>query len=144
MIRIFKKADSRISLKIISQSAVIYYFCRLMKRMIPNLVFLTVTPAMAQKTSTTMQQVWLSYHNQLRFSNKWGLWNAAQLSTRNNFTRDFSVYILSSGLIYHITEDLRITAGYAYAHYFPASSKGVAQAEHRPWQQVLWQNRYPS
>lgn len=99
---------------------------------------------MAQKTSGTVQQVWLSYHNQVRFSNRWGLWNDAQLRTKNKFTRDFSVYILRTGLVYHLNDDLRMTAGYAFAHYFPANSKAVAQTEHRPWQQILWQNRYPS
>lgn len=46
--------------------------------------------------------------------------------------------------MYHINDDLRITAGYAYAHTFPFDSKGVAQSEHRPWQQILWQNRRTS
>ena len=105
---------------------------------------LSAMPVVAQKTSSTVQQIWFSYHNQIRFSNKWGLWNDAQLRTRDKFIQDFSVYILRTGLIYHINEDLRVTAGYGYAHYFPADSKSVAQVEHRPWQQILWQNRFPS
>ena len=105
---------------------------------------LTAAPVAAQKASTTVQQIWFSYHNQTRLSNKLGLWNDAQLRTRNNFTRDFSIYILRTGLMYYVNEDLRITAGYAYAHSFPASSKELPQIEHRPWQQVLWQARYPS
>ena len=80
----------------------------------------------------------------MRFSDRWGLWNDAQLRTRKKFTQDFSVYILRTGLIYHINEDLRVTVGYAYAQNLPVSSKNVAQVEHRPWQQILWQNRYPS
>ena len=110
----------------------------------PKVVVLAAAPAMAQKNFSTVQQIWLSYHNQMRLSHKLGLWNDAQLRTRDNFTEDFSVYILRTGLIYHINEDLRVTAGYAYAHYFPANSKAVAPVEHRPWQQILWQNRYPS
>lgn len=109
-----------------------------------HVVMLATAPVIAQKTSSTLQQVWFSYHNQIRFSNKWGLWNDAQLRTRNKFTRDFSLYIFRTGLIYHINDDLRVTAGYAYAHYFPANSKSVAVGEHRPWQQILWQNRQPS
>ncbi len=105
---------------------------------------LSAVPAFAQKTSGTVQQVWLSYHNQIRVSNKWGLWNDAQLRTRNKFTRDFSVYILRTGLVYYLTDDLRVTTGYAYAHYFASNSNGLALAEHRPWQQILWQTRYPS
>jgi hypothetical protein len=130
--------------KIISRSHLIYYFCRLMKKAVASVIALASVPVMAQKVNSTIQQVWLSYHNQIRFSNKWGLWNDAQLRTRNNFTHDFSIYILRTGLIYHINDDLRITAGYAYAHTFPVGSNGVAQAEHRPWQQILWQNRSPS
>ena len=98
----------------------------------------------AQKITNSIQQMWFSYNNQIRFSDKWGLWNDAQLRTRDKFTQNFSIYILRTGLIYHITDDLRITAGYAYAHNFPVGSGAIAQAEHRPWQQILWQNRRPS
>jgi hypothetical protein len=105
---------------------------------------LIAAPVAAQKASTTVQQIWFSYHNQTRFSNKLGLWNDAQLRTRNNFTEKFSIYILRTGLMYYFNEDLRITMGYAYAHTFPAIPEGVPQIEHRPWQQILWQNRYPS
>src|SRR5687768_9962699 len=115
-----------------------------MKMVMPNVVILAAAPTMAQKTSSTLQQIWLSYHNQIRLSDKWGLWNDAQLRTRDKFTRDFSIYILRTGLVYYINDDLRVTAGYAYAHNFPANSKAVAQVEHRPWQQILWQNRFPS
>lgn len=115
-----------------------------MKRIISNLVILAAVPAFAQKTLSNVQQVWFSYHNQIRLSSKWGVWNDAQLRTRDQFFRDLSVYIFRSGLIYHLTDDLRITAGYAYAHYFPSDSNRVAEVEHRPWQQILWQNRYPS
>ena len=115
-----------------------------MKKAVPGVVSLASVPVMAQKTTSTIQQVWFSYHNQIRFSDKWGMWNDGQLRTRNNFTRGWSIYILRTGLVYHITDDLRITAGYAYAHTFPVGSNGVAQAEHRPWQQILWQNRRPS
>jgi hypothetical protein len=105
---------------------------------------LTAAPVAAQKASTTVQQIWFSYHNQIRLSNKLGLWNDGQLRTGDRFTRDWSVYILRSGLVYHLTDDLRLTAGYAFAHYFPPSAIGVAHTEHRPWQQILWQNRMPS
>jgi hypothetical protein len=115
-----------------------------MKKAVPSGVLLASASVMAQKTTSTVQQVWFSYHNQIRLSNKWGLWNDAQLRTGDKFTRDFSVYILRSGAVYHITNHLRLTAGYAFAHYFPPSARGVAHTEHRPWQQISWQNRMPS
>src|SRR5688500_17164950 len=83
--------------KILSRSHLIYYFCRLVKKAIPHLLMLTAAPVAAQKASTTVQQVWFSYHNQTRLSNKLGLWNDAQLRTRNSFTRDLSIYILRTG-----------------------------------------------
>ncbi len=104
---------------------------------------ITAAPVAAQKASTTVQQIWFSYHNQIRLSNKLGVWNDGQLRTRNNFTRDFSIYILRTGLMYYVNEDLRITAGYSYAHSFAATTKELPQLERRPWQQVLWQNRHP-
>lgn len=146
LFQILKTSDDKnlaIPRKILSGSHIIYYFCRLIKKLILNLVMITAAPVAAQKASTTVQQIWFSYHNQIRLSNRWGLWNDAQLRTGDKFTRDFSVYILRSGLVYHITDDLRLTAGYAFAHYFPSSARG-AHTEHRPWQQILWQNRMPS
>ena len=97
-----------------------------MKKAFAKIIMLLTTPAMAQKTSGTVQQVWLSYHNQVRFSNRWGLWNDAQLRTKNKFTRDFSVYILRTGLVYLLNAAFIITPDHYRCHFQPMHDRSVS------------------
>ena len=46
------------------------------------------------KSTTTVEQVWLGYFNQTRLSNKWGIWFDGQLRTKDDFFKDLSVSIL--------------------------------------------------
>ena len=98
----------------------------------------------AQKKTNSVQQVWLSYNNQTRLSDKWGLWGDFHLRTKENFFEDLSIGIARVGLMYYLTENTKLTAGYAYVNHFPADAHpDIAQPEHRPWQQVQWHNRFP-
>ena len=45
--------------------------------------------------------------------------------------------------INYLTDDVRLTGGYAYAHLYPDGARTVGQPEHRPWQQVQWFTRFP-
>jgi hypothetical protein len=96
------------------------------------------------KTTTTLQQVWLGYFNQTRFSNRWGGWLDLQLRTKEDFFTNFSTGIVRAGLTYYVNDACKLTLGYAYVNHFPADNHGeVSQPEHRPWQQVQWHNKYP-
>lgn len=98
----------------------------------------------AQKTSTSVQQIWSGYFNQTRLSDKWGLWLEGQLRTKENFVKDLSTGIARVGLTYYIKDNTKLTAGYAYINHFPADAHpDVSQTEHRPWQQLQWHNRFP-
>jgi hypothetical protein len=98
----------------------------------------------AQKKTNSVQQFWFSYNTQTQFSNKWGLWADFHLRTKEDLFEDLSTYIARLGLMYYITDNTKITAGYAYVNHFPADAHpDVSQPEHRPWQQVQWHNRFP-
>jgi hypothetical protein len=101
--------------------------------------------ALAQvKQTETVQQIWFGYFNQTRFSNKWGVWIDAHLRTREDFIEKFSQSITRLGLTYYISDDVKLTAGYAYINHFPADNhKNISMPEHRPWQQVQWHTRFP-
>ncbi len=102
------------------------------------------TSLVAQRTVTTDEQAWFGFFNQTRFSNKWGTWLDVHLRLKNDFVGDLSTFIFRPGLTYYITEDVRLTAGYAYVHHFPAEGHAnIARPEHRPWQQVQWFMRWP-
>jgi len=97
------------------------------------------------KTTTHVEQVWLAYFNQTRFSDKWGMWADLHLRTKEDFFTNFSTGIIRLGLTYYLKEDTKLTAGYAYVNHFPSDNhKNISQPEHRPWQQVQWHNRYPN
>ena len=95
----------------------------------------------AQKQITYVQQFWAAYSNQTRFSDKWGVWADFHLRTKEDFFTNFSTAIARIGLTYYATDQLRFTAGYAFVNHFPADAHpDISQPEHRPWQQVQWQN----
>jgi len=99
----------------------------------------------AQTTTTEhLNQVWLAYFNQTRFSNKWGAWADLQLRTKKNFTDSLSQALIRLGITYYLNEQTRITAGYAFFNHYPADNhQGISQPENRLWQQVMWNNKYP-
>ena len=95
------------------------------------------------KQTQSIEQAWLGYFNQTRFSDKWGLWAEAQLRTKEDFFTDLSQVILRLGLTYYLTDDAKVTAGYAFINHFPADNhNNISQPEHRPWQQVQWHTRF--
>jgi hypothetical protein len=96
-----------------------------------------------EKQKENLNQVWLGYFNQTRFSNKWGLWTDLHLRTKEDFFTNFSQSILRFGLTYYLNDATKLTAGYAYVSIYPADNhKDVTQPEHRPWQQIQWHNKY--
>ena len=106
------------------------------------LLFLILSNAViltAQKTVTTDEQTWLAIFNQTRLSSKWGFWFDAHLRLKDDFVGDLSQAIVRAGPTYYVNNDLRLTAAYAYVHFFPAPGHtNIGLPEHRPWQQVQW------
>jgi hypothetical protein len=103
------------------------------------------SPAFTQNSKQTesIEQVWLGYFNQARFSDRWGSWLDVHLRTKENFTSNLSQSILRLGLTYYFNENTRFTAGYAYVSHYPGDNhKDITQPEHRPWQQLQWNNKY--
>lgn len=102
------------------------------------------TALMAQKTTTTEEQLWFGFLNQTRLTNKWGIWFDAHLRLKDDFVGDLSQAIVRVGPTYYVSDDIRLTAAYAYVHTFPAvGHANIALPEHRPWQQVQWFMRGP-
>ena len=117
------------------------------KRYISSLVFvifLSLQLSAQTKTTTHVEQVWLAYFNQTRFSDKWGMWADLHLRTKEDFFTNFSTGIIRLGLTYYLNTDAKFTLGYAYVNHFPGGNhKNISQPEHRPWQQFQWHTNYP-
>ena len=69
------------------------------------------------KQTQNVNQIWVGYFNQTRFNNKWGLWADVHLRTKEDFVSDLSQGILRLGLTYYVTDDLKLTAGYACSYH---------------------------
>ncbi|MCU7550786.1 DUF2490 domain-containing protein [Chitinophagaceae bacterium LB-8] len=119
-----------------------------MKRM-PTILFFLIAiaiklPGFAQKQVSKFEQIWLGYVSNTRISERWGIWFDANIRTRDNFTKGLNVTIIRPGIMYFITDNTNLTFGYAYANYFAGNDgRTIALPEHRPWQQLIWTNRYP-
>ena len=89
------------------------------------------------------EQLWVAYFNQTRFSNKLGLWTDVQYRMTEKFIdRPFQL-LLRPALTYFIKDNLRINVGYAFISHNPAQGLHTTRYEHRPWQQIWWNQKYP-
>lgn len=92
-----------------------------------------------EKTTEVVGQAWLAYNNQTRFADKWGTWTDLHLRTKENVVSGLTQSITRLGLTYYLTNDAKLTAGYAFVNHFPGDvHKNISRPEHRPWQQVQW------
>lgn len=108
------------------------------------LLCLFLQTGFAQKTVSTEEQAWFGVFNQTRFSNHWGIWLDAHLRLKDDFVGDLSQFIGRAGGTYYLTDDVRLTAAYAFINHFPAEGHSdISQPEHRPWQQVQWFTKWP-
>jgi len=118
----------------------------LMKKLLFFLLFITcaaLSKGQNVKSISHINQVWLGYFNQTRFSNKWGLWTDLHLRTKEDFVNNFSQSIIRLGLTYYITDATKLTLGYAYVTNYPGDNhKNISQPEHRIWQQIQWHTKY--
>jgi hypothetical protein len=84
-----------------------------------------------QKIIAEEEQLWTGYFNQTRFNNKWGIWADVHIRTKENFFNNLSQIVVRPGITYYLSNDLKLTAGYAYINHFPADNhKNISQPEH--------------
>lgn len=109
-----------------------------------NLGIVWLSTAQTTKTVTHVNQAWLGYFNQTRFSDKWGLWADVQLRTKESFVNNFSQSIARVGLTHYLTDNTKLTLGYAYvSNYAGDNHANITQPEHRIWQQIQWHSKFP-
>ena len=104
---------------------------------------LLATPTYAQKQLVQERQTWLGVFTQTRFSDHWGLWAEGHLRLHDQFVHALFQTVARAGATYYLTDDVRLTGGYAYAYLYPDGARTVGQPEHRPWQQVQWFTKFP-
>ncbi len=104
-----------------------------------GILYSILLPGQPVKTVHQQEQVWVGYLSQTRFSTHWGLWADVHLR-RTDFLSRPGQTLLRVGLTYYLADNVRLTAGHAYAASY-LSPSGIVRPEHRPWQQVWWSSR---
>jgi hypothetical protein len=95
--------------------------------------------SVAQKRYSYNSQIWLSYFNNLRLSENWGISLDGSIRTQDHMVNDFSQLLFRAGGTWYISEDLRATVGYVYSEYYPNPNHPYTKRiEHRPYEMIQW------
>lgn len=103
----------------------------------------TVFAQTPEKNIRTAGQLWLAYLNQTRFSEKWGAWMDIHYRTTDNIADRPMTLLIRPAVTYFIKDNLRVNVGYAFAEHYPRKGLSTTRREHRPWQQIWWNQKYP-
>lgn len=96
-----------------------------------------------EKEIHSREQLWFGYFNQTRLSNKWGVWVDVHYRMTDNFIERPFQFLFRPAATYFIKDNLRVNAGYTLATHFPAEGLETTRLEHRAWQQIWWNQKYP-
>lgn len=103
------------------------------------LLFLISASAQAQeKDIENLEQTWFAYFNQTRLTDKSGIWLDLQVRLTGDFADDVGVTIGRIGYTYYLSDQTRLTIGYAHATQYSHTTGSPNVPEHRPWQQIQW------
>jgi hypothetical protein len=97
----------------------------------------------AEKHIHEREQLWLGFFNQTRFSNRWGTWTDIHYRRTDNFAERSFQFMIRPAITYFIKDNLRVNLGYAFVSHYPAEGLKTTRYEHRPWQQIWWNQKYP-
>lgn len=106
------------------------------------LVHLSTIGQAPLKHIETREQLWLAVFNQSRFHKHWGTWLDVHYRITGNFVNRRMQFIFRPALTYFVTDDFRASLGYALVSHYPAEGFETVRTEHRPWQQVWWNQKY--
>lgn len=96
----------------------------------------------ADKHIHSREQLWLGYFNQTRFTNKIGMWLDVHYRQTDNFIERPFQFIFRPAMTYYLEDHLRVNIGYAYVRHFPGEGLNTTRTEHRPWQQIWWNQKH--
>jgi hypothetical protein len=88
------------------------------------------------------EQLWFGYFNQTRFTNKFGIWADVHYRMTENFAGRPFQFLFRPAVTYFVKDNLRVNAGYAFVSHYPGKGLSTTRYEHRPWQQIWWNQKY--
>jgi hypothetical protein len=96
-----------------------------------------------EKHIHSREQLWFGYFNQTRLSNKWGTWLDVHYRMTDNFIDRPFQFLFRPAVTYFFEDNLRLNVGYTLTTHFPAKGLETTRLEHRAWQQIWWNQKYP-
>lgn len=106
-------------------------------------VFTTLYAQTPAKEVHSREQAWIAYFNQTRLTKKFGLWLDVHYRQTDNFVERPFQLLIRPAVTYYIKDHIRFNVGYAYINHFPARGLNTSRPEHRPWQQIWWNQKFP-
>lgn len=125
-------------MKSVYASALISFLC-----LIISFQLRAQAPATPEKHIENREQLWLGYFNQTRLTNRFGLWLDVQYRMTENFAERPLQFLFRPAMTYFIKDNLRVNLGYTLVSHYPAQGFTTTRLEHRPWQQIWWNQKYP-
>lgn len=102
-----------------------------------------ISANVAQKTYTDEEQAWFGVFNQVRISQRLGIWHDTHFRLKDDFVKAPSQFLFRIGPMIYLGDDVRVTLGYNFINHFPGDNhKNISQPEHRPFQQIQWFSHY--
>jgi hypothetical protein len=71
------------------------------------------------------------------------VWLDVQYRLTDNYAQRPFQFLFRPALTYFIKDNLRANFGYALIQHFPGKGLNTVRTEHRPWQQIWWNQKYP-
>lgn len=117
-----------------------------MRTILPFILYLSLqfnALSQIEKRINKDYQFWTSSFQQIRITNKFGLYMDASYRRSSNFLEQPFQLVIRPGVIYYLSNKVRIIGGYAYFSHYPGrTSRHIVQPEHRGWQQLQWNQKY--
>jgi hypothetical protein len=109
------------------------------------LIFVTssIVAQTPDKHIDSREQLWFGYFNQMRFNDRWGAWVDVHYRMTDNFAERPFQFLFRPAVTYFFKDNLRLNVGYTLAEHFPGKGLNTRRTEHRAWQQIWWNQKYP-
>jgi hypothetical protein len=111
------------------------------KKIFLILVTIISVPCFGQtKQVSPENQFWTQYSFWGRLSSKWSIYFDG-VDRFNNFFKSENTIFLRPAIVYDLSSHVSVYGGYCYAISFPDENSPVNLGEHRPWQQLMINNK---
>ncbi len=91
------------------------------------------------KPISYLQQSWVSWSPQVKFSKHWGSWADAEIHTSDHYFNGFSQAVFRLAATYYNSRGNKFTAGLGYTDYLPGDNhKYISIPEYFTWEQYQW------